>query len=275
MAASQDSARYALAKGARAAKHLSIQNDILKPAATAHLLKAGLAKGSIVWDIGCGSGAVTAYLAEVVGDSGLVYAVDVSEEQLAIAKQNLARKGLKNVQFLVADMMDLDPKLFKPADVIYCRFVLMHMSEPQRGIEAMARLLKSGGRLCLHESSMGAMVDADTDQVMKDFYRLIVQYGQKNGFDYNIGLRLYDLCKTTGLFSHIEQQIHHTPTTPAVKELLLSRILELRTKFIESGFVTPQRYEEMSAAAQAYISSHASDEKVLINPQNSIIAIKK
>lgn len=82
---------YALETGDRGAKRLNIQNDLLKGYSQDLLTKAGLAKGMNVLDIACGNGTMTAYLAKQVGPHGHVYALDISKDQLRVAKEHLAQ----------------------------------------------------------------------------------------------------------------------------------------------------------------------------------------
>ena len=63
---------YILATSAKAAQNLDTQHDLMAAAAHEQLAKAGLKKGKVVWDVGCGSGAMTDYLARQVGEEGQV-----------------------------------------------------------------------------------------------------------------------------------------------------------------------------------------------------------
>ena len=59
-----------------------------------------IAEGSIVLDIGCGTGYLSSFLAERVGPSGHVIAVDPDRERIRVAKANVK---VANITFLVAD----------------------------------------------------------------------------------------------------------------------------------------------------------------------------
>lgn len=64
---------YFLGTGDEAAKRLDLQHELSADMSYEHLEKAGLQKGQTVFDIGCGSGAMTLYLAKAVGPEGHVY----------------------------------------------------------------------------------------------------------------------------------------------------------------------------------------------------------
>src|SRR3954454_11582747 len=57
-----------------------------------------LAKGATVADVGAGNGYITWRLAERVGPTGKVYAVDVQPEMLEQLRRNMAQRKLKNVE---------------------------------------------------------------------------------------------------------------------------------------------------------------------------------
>ena len=99
---------YFLSTATQGASNLDLQHEILKEASTEQLSKAGLGQGMIVWDIGCGSGAQTEYLAKAVGNEGRVYAMDISKEQVETAKRRVDTADLKNVEFLIIEFFILN-----------------------------------------------------------------------------------------------------------------------------------------------------------------------
>ena len=109
-----------------------------------------LAAGSIVADVGAGSGYMTVKMAKRVGATGKVYANDIQPQMLSMLKQRLDREKLTNVE-LVLGAFD-DPKL--PAntlDLILMVDVYHEFSQPQQMLRHMRESLKPGGRLVLLE----------------------------------------------------------------------------------------------------------------------------
>ncbi len=121
---------YALATGEAAADHLRIFQGVYGFGTRRLLLEAGLRRGMRVADFGCGVGMVTAKIAEVVGPEGHVVGVDASGAQLAQARARLNGSG-KFTSFVEASATDtgLPPGSF---DLIYSRFFLIHLAEPER-----------------------------------------------------------------------------------------------------------------------------------------------
>jgi ubiquinone/menaquinone biosynthesis C-methylase UbiE len=58
------------------------------------ILGGYIESGQTVLDIGCGPGTFSLAMAEIVGESGKVIAVDVQEEMLQIVREKAARHGL-------------------------------------------------------------------------------------------------------------------------------------------------------------------------------------
>ncbi|WP_167909411.1 class I SAM-dependent methyltransferase [Thermococcus sp. Bubb.Bath] len=68
------------------------------------LREIGLKKGDTLLDAGCGEGSFSIPAAQIVGDSGKVYAVDVSEEAINTLKKEARKKGIKNIEAFAGDI---------------------------------------------------------------------------------------------------------------------------------------------------------------------------
>jgi SAM-dependent methyltransferase len=114
---------------------------------TAVSLDAAAAKpGERVVDIGCGTGDTLLVFARVVGPSGAVLGVDVSEPMLGFAKHRAAEAGLGNVTCALADATSY---AFEPrwADLVYSRFGVMFFDDPVRAFTNIRGGMKANGRL--------------------------------------------------------------------------------------------------------------------------------
>jgi ubiquinone/menaquinone biosynthesis C-methylase UbiE len=86
-----------------------------------------------VLDIGCGSGVMTCWIAQQVGDTGHVIGIENNENQLQAAKKRAHNASLKNAEFKLCSAYDLE-SLNEKFDFIYCRFVLHHLHKPDEVI---------------------------------------------------------------------------------------------------------------------------------------------
>ncbi len=114
----------------------------------AALAAAAPKRGDSVLDIGCGTGTTLLRLAEAVGPEGSVLGVDISEQQLALARQRIDAAGSANAKVVLDDATTHD---FPAAafDLVFTRFGVMFFAEPVVAFSNIRRAMKPGGRLAL------------------------------------------------------------------------------------------------------------------------------
>ena len=109
-----------------------------------------LAPGQQVCDMGSGNGFYTLQLAEAVGTTGRVFAVDIQQEMLRLLEERLEATGLENVELVLGSVVD--PRLPPDRlDLILCVDVYHELSHPEQMLAAMRRALKPAGQLVLVE----------------------------------------------------------------------------------------------------------------------------
>ncbi|MER5863304.1 methyltransferase domain-containing protein [Kitasatospora sp. NPDC002040] len=137
--------QYVHAVGEEAAERLAIAGEIYLPATTGLLRRAALAPGMRVADIGCGTGNVTRWIADIVGPSGFVLGVDCSAAQLLVAQAQPTASTPP--RYRQADVRDLSA-LPHDFDLVLARCLLLHLEDPAAAVRQMASLLRPGGVLC-------------------------------------------------------------------------------------------------------------------------------
>jgi len=115
-------------------------------------------RGSKVADVGCGDGFFTLPLARAVGKHGIVYAVDISDTELAALRERLTKTKLKNVE-VVRGLLD-DPKLPEHAlDRILVANAYHEMTMPREMLGHMRSALKPGGTIAVMEQIASDHID--------------------------------------------------------------------------------------------------------------------
>ena len=110
--------------------------------------------GSAVLDLACGTGAYSLLLSEMVGENGLVYAVDLWEKGLLTLEDQIEANGIKNIMPLLADAtkkIEIDDD---SVDLCLMATVLHDFEEAgQAGavLKQVQTLLKPNGRLAVIE----------------------------------------------------------------------------------------------------------------------------
>ena len=123
--------------------------DRLMAAVTEAALTAAAPKlGEAVLDIGCGTGSTLLRLAKAIGPEGSALGVDISAQQLDLARQRIADSGMTNARVALDDAAT---HAFPPAefDLAFSRYGVMFFPDPIAAFRNIRRGMKPGGRLAL------------------------------------------------------------------------------------------------------------------------------
>ena len=119
------------------------------------LYKLGLTRGSVVWDVGAGSGSV-ALEAALIASDGMVYAVERDAESIAMLRRNLQRLGPANVAVTPGDAPAALADLPKPD----CVFVGGGGGKLTAILECAAARLNAEGRIVVNLAAMERALQA-------------------------------------------------------------------------------------------------------------------
>ena len=105
-------------------------------------------QGERVLDVGCGTGTTVLRLAEEVGPNGRVLGVDISEQQLALARHRVAAAGVNHAQLVLDDAAThhFAPETF---DLGFSRFGVMFFADPVAAFRNIRGGMKRSARLLL------------------------------------------------------------------------------------------------------------------------------
>jgi FkbM family methyltransferase len=247
---------YVLSVGEKFEERLMRLNAFSNPYSFDFILRNGLKTGDHVIDVGCGIGELTCWLAEQVGSQGKVVAIDISKEQLELARRRAKEKNVTNIEFYELSIYDL-ATLNLQFDFVYSRYVIDHVIEQQRALEGMTNITRKGGVICCESSAVHTRTAFSYPQIaardkmhawFDNLRRLSVCSDQ-------LGFRLPSMMRQINLKNISIDLIHPTLKTYYQREHEILLLDECRESFIKQGIATTEEIDEVRKGMSAAIAN--------------------
>lgn len=129
-------------------------------------------QGYVVLDIGCGAGLDLYFASQKVGEQGKVYGVDISEEMVKKAKDNMQLLNLKNVEIKIAHS-DKIPLKNQSVDVVTSNGIYNLSPDKKAVLKEAYRVLKPNGIICFSEIVLKQDLEQEIRKSVKDWFRCI------------------------------------------------------------------------------------------------------
>jgi SAM-dependent methyltransferase len=199
---------------------------------------AELPVGGRALELGCGPAGSIALLAERVGPSGSVTAIDIDPTHVSLARQFVADRGLSNVEVLQGDARatGLPSGSF---DLVHARLVLVNIPWPEQVLAEMVRLVKAGGWVITDEADGGARVCYPPHEAWDHLAAIFHAAYRSDGADLMIGRKLNSLLRGAGLVDvGADARADIYPAGHPRRTILPDLVRSMHEKVVELGIVT-------------------------------------
>ncbi len=213
---------------------------------------------------------MTRLLASLVGPSGDITGVDLHAAQIEQAKQICDMESLTNTTFVTADACATGLPANR-LDFVYCRFLLLHLTDPASCLQEMWRVLKPGGILVVEDGDLASACSVPPT-ALDAFADLFSRLAPLRGVDYSLGNRLWHLVADAG-FSIMNLKVHQPAQRAGLSALLMKwSVEEAGPTFVEAGLITPEQLQQTLADMEDAVS----DPDVLaLAPRMSLVLARK
>jgi ubiquinone/menaquinone biosynthesis C-methylase UbiE len=199
---SADPTEYVLGTGHDEAIRLGLQHRLWS--ASAHELweRCAIRPGMTVMDVGCGPGHATMDLAQLVGPTGRVIAIDESASFLKQLHDETRSRKLSNVERILGDVQELDkvlPGKGGYVDIAYARWVFCFLARPEDLVRHLARVVRVGGAVAVQDYfNYESMTLAPRREVFTKVIAAVAASWRAQGGDPDIVARLPAMLRRHG-----------------------------------------------------------------------------
>jgi ubiquinone/menaquinone biosynthesis C-methylase UbiE len=250
MTKSEQLSSYIIRGGDEGRARLAVISRVLAPATSALLDRFEPLEGMLAVDAGCGGGDVTFDLSPRVGNSGRVIGFDLDEGKLAGAREEAATRGLANVEFHKASVLDAWP--VRDASLVHIRFVLTHLKRPEDMLARAMEALATGGVIVVEDIDYGGQFCDPPSEAAERYWQLYVAAAKARGGDPFIGRRLVRLLESAG-FANVEaglvQPFGRTGDIKQVASLTLAAVAD---SIVSTGAAPKEEVDRVAVELAAY-----------------------
>lgn len=235
--------RYVISGGREGKERLKLISEVMLPTTSQLLKTAGLGAGMTCLDVGCGGGHVTLLMASMVGPQGKVIGTDTDGEILALAQQDAAAAHLNNVEFRHTDALVCQEE--EAHDLVYARFVLTHLSEPEKCLDAMLRACRPQGLIVIEDIDFTANFCHPYCAPYERYTELYQQVVHQRGGDPNIGFKLPGMLRKAGVERvqvNVVQPTHLEGDGKFIASITMQRIAD---SVVTEGLATEEEMEQV------------------------------
>ena len=243
---------------------LALQHRVWRPWASDAWRRAGFAVGQTLVDVGCGPGNASFDLAEIVGRSGRVVAIDRSRRFLDALEATRRQRDLPQIE---VHELDLDQAALPAAgaDGAWVRWVFAFVRDPRDLLARVRETLRPGGVLVAHEYlDYSTWRTSPRSAEHEEFVSIVMKSWRETGGEPDVGLDLprwlaeleFETLSMKPIVEILSPSSYGWQWPKAFLASGLARLVEL-------GHVTPRRADEM---ARAFAAAETAPHTLMVTP---------
>ena len=214
--------------------------------------RAGLRPGMHCLDVGCGIGAVAFRMAEIVGPTGRVVGMDIDERCVELAHLEVQRLAM-NVELRSGSVTDFqDASAF---DLVFGRFVLTHLREPEKALQRMVQAARPGGVVVVEDIQFSGHFSQPSCPAFDRYVALYQQVVERKGGDPNIGPRLLGMFLDVRLAEVELEVIQPTYRQGPGKQIAGVTMEHIREAVVGAGLATDEEVDGIVAELDSFASN--------------------
>ena len=222
-----------------------------------------LQHGDAILDLGCGTGELSAYVAELVGQQGKVLGVDPDIDRIKVAQES--HKGVKNLSFVEGSTSNFPNMGSKSYNIVFSNFVLHWVQNKDEAFRNMFSSLKPDGKIVIcYEDHFTPLLDRIFRELNpENFERL------RNMHKFEMRPDIEEMCAAAGF--NILKSYH-----VKMREMVFENGENLRSFFWATthGVFDPQFVTEDRLASFCARYSSGEDDKIRLSPgENDFISV--
>ena len=244
--------RYVIRGGREGYERLQVLHRSRWPDTAELFARVGVGPGMRCVDLGCGGGEVTFELARLVGPSGHVTGVDMDEVKLELARESAPTRELPNVDFRAADVTDWEePSAY---DLVYCRFLLEHLSEPVELLRRMWAAVRPRGTIAVEATDFDGQFSEPPNEAFDRHEQLYRGVVERRGGDPTAGRALFRHFLDAGIPRPQLKLVQGIHSEGEAKTLAVFTFQAISEAIVDEGLASADEVEAIEAGLAAFVA---------------------
>jgi ubiquinone/menaquinone biosynthesis C-methylase UbiE len=245
-------ARYVIRGGKEGYERLQVLHRSRWPDTAELFQRVGVGPGMRCLDLGCGGGDVTFELARLVGPTGHVTAVDMDEVKLDLAREAAVARELSNVDLRLANVAEWSE--IAAYDLVYCRFLLEHLSEPVNVLRRMWTGVAPGGSIAVEATDFDGQFGEPRNEAFEAHERLYRAVAERRGGDPTAGRKMFRLFLEAGIPHPTIRLVQAVDSEGEAKTLATLTLEAVADAVVEEKIATAEEFDATLAGLEAFVA---------------------